>query len=221
LHWGSNSNPSVRQLVDALKTVINCLAYRGLLAPNCEDDVATLLDNPHFFLKPSSVSSPSQLTSHDRETSDDVLYIVHPNEAQEEVCTAIHAGTVKMLSVAYVIGFIARRLLRNGICDAYKVCLLSKASLPTDVYTNFKECSSIVHSLTYPTEKLVETLGIAVTVLECMIMEEAYLDTVKSCITTAIKESVSFDWIRLIACLLHHQRKCHKNFNSSVVQVEG
>jgi hypothetical protein len=29
---------------------------------------------------------------------------------------------------------------------------------------------------------------------------------VKCCITSAIKESVSFDWVRLIGCPLHHQR---------------
>ena len=64
---GSNNNPSVGQFVDALKTVIiNGLAYRGLLDPNCEDDSAILLDNLHSFFKPSSVSSPSQSTSHDR-----------------------------------------------------------------------------------------------------------------------------------------------------------
>jgi len=39
-----------------------------------------------------------------------------------------------------------------------------------------------------------------------MILEVAYLDTVKSCITSAIKESVSFDWIRLTGCPLNHQR---------------
>ncbi len=44
-----------------------------------EDDGATLLDNLHSFLK-SSVSLPSRLTSHDRETIDDVPYIVHMNE---------------------------------------------------------------------------------------------------------------------------------------------
>jgi len=30
-----------------------------------------------------------------------------------------------------------------------------------------------------------------------MILEVAYLDAVESCIISAIKESVSFDWIRL------------------------
>jgi len=66
LHCGSNNNPSVGQFVDALKTVIiNGLSYRGLLDLNFEDDGATLLDNLHSFLKPSSVSSLSQSTSRD------------------------------------------------------------------------------------------------------------------------------------------------------------
>jgi hypothetical protein len=46
-----------------------------------------------------------------------------------------------------------------------------EAQLPTDVYIGFKECSSTVHSLTYPIEKLVETVGTGVTVLEGMILE--------------------------------------------------
>jgi hypothetical protein len=83
LHCGYNNNPSVGQFVDVLKTFnINGLAYRGLLDPNCEDDGATLLDNLHSFLKPSSVSSPSQSARHDRETTDDIPYIADTNEAQ-------------------------------------------------------------------------------------------------------------------------------------------
>jgi hypothetical protein len=72
--------------------------------------------------------------------------------------------------------------------------------------TGFKQCSSTVQSVTYPTEKLVETVGTAVTILEGMILEVAQLDTVKCCITSVIKESVRFDWIRLTGCPLHHQR---------------
>lgn len=148
LHCGSNNKPSVGQFVDALKTVItNGLTYRGLLDPNCEDDGATLRDNLHSFLKPSSVSSPSQSTSHDRETTAYVPYIAHANEAQEGVRTAIRAGNVKMLPVAYVSGFIARHLLCNGICDACKACLISEALSPADVFISFKECSSTVQSL--------------------------------------------------------------------------
>jgi len=72
--------------------------------------------------------------------------------------------------------------------------------------TGFNQCSSTVHSVTCPTEKLVVTVGTTVTILEGMILEVAHLDTVKRCITSAIKESVSFEWIRLTGCPLHHQR---------------
>jgi len=95
----------------------------------------------------------------------DVLYIIDMNEAQDWVHAAIRDGDLKMLSVPYVNGFIGRRLLCNGSCDACNACLISEAQLPTDVYIDFKECSTTVHYLTYPTEKLVETVSTAVTVL--------------------------------------------------------
>jgi hypothetical protein len=45
------------------------------------------------------------------EITDDVPYTVQMNETQETVCTTIHAGDMKVLSVAYVSGFIASHLL--------------------------------------------------------------------------------------------------------------
>jgi len=119
---------------------------------------------------------------------------------------AMCAGDVKMFSVAYVSGFIARHMLCNGSCDACKACLISETPSPTDVYIGIKQCSSTVHSRTYPTEKLVENVGNAVNILEGMILELAHLDTVKCCITSAIKQSFSFDCIMLTGCPLHHQR---------------
>jgi hypothetical protein len=53
---------------------------------------------------------------------------------------------------------------------------------------------------------LVGIVGTAVTVLEGMMLEVAHLDTVESHITDAIKNSVNFEWIRLIGCSLHYQR---------------
>jgi len=84
--------------------------------------------------------------------------------------------------------------------------VISEALSPTDGYIGFKECSSTVHSLIYPTEKLVQIVDTAVTVLEGMISEVTHTDIVKSCITSAIKEIISFDWITLTGCPLHHQR---------------
>ena len=50
------------------------------------------------------------------EATDDVLYIVQMNEVQGTDCTTIHAADMKMLSVAYISGFISRRqLLRAAV----------------------------------------------------------------------------------------------------------
>jgi len=207
LHCGSNSNPSVGQFVDALKTVIiNGLAYRSLCGPNCEDDGASLLDKLHSFLKPSDASSTSPSTSHDDEITDSVPDIVHiGKEAQREVSAAVRACDMKMFSVAYVSGFIAKRLLNNSDCDICKKCLISEVPSPLDIYTGFKEHNSTVQSLTYPTEKLVETVGTAVTVLENVMSMVAHLESVESYVTDAIKKGVDFDWIRSAGCSLHYQ----------------
>jgi hypothetical protein len=119
LHCWSNSNPTVGQFLGALKTVIiSGLAYRGLHDCKCEYDGASLLDNLHSFFKLSCVSSSSLLTSHVRVTIDDDSYIDDVKEAQQGVCKAVRVGDMAALSVAYVSGFIARRLLRNSNCEA-------------------------------------------------------------------------------------------------------
>ena len=67
---------------------------------------------------------------------------------------------------------------------------------PLDIFTGCKEYGSRVHSLTYPSEELVETVGTAVTVLENMMSMVAHLESVELCVTDAIKKGVDFDWIR-------------------------
>jgi hypothetical protein len=189
LHCGSNNNPTVGQFVGALKTIIiNGLAYRGLRDSNCEDDGASLLDNLHSFLKSSCVSSSSLLTSHVRGTTDDDSNIDDMKEAQQGVCEAVRVGDMEVLSIAYVSGFVARRLLRNSNCDACKACLISETPSPSDVFISFKEYKDKVHSLTYPSKKLVESVSIAVTVLEDVISEVAHLQTVEVRIAGAIKK---------------------------------
>ena len=105
---------------------------------NCEDDGASLLDKLHSFLKPSDATSTSPLKSHDSETTDSVPDIVHIGKAQFGVSAAVRACDVKMFSMAYVSGFIAKRLLNNSNCDICKKCLISEVPSPLDVYTGFK-----------------------------------------------------------------------------------
>jgi hypothetical protein len=116
------------------------LANECLYGIYCEDDGASLVDKLHSFLKTSNSSSTSPSTSCDSETTDSVPDIVHiGKEAQRGVSAAVHACDVKMFLVAYVSGFIAKRLLNNSDCDICKKCLISEVPSPLDIYTGFKE----------------------------------------------------------------------------------
>jgi hypothetical protein len=84
-------------------------------------------------------------------------------EAQRGVSIALCACDMKM----FVSGFIAKRLLNNSSFDIRKQCLISEVPSQLDTCTGFRKHSITVQSLTYPTEKQVETVGTAVTFREC------------------------------------------------------
>jgi len=76
---------------------------------------------------------------------------------------------------------------------------------PLDIYTGFKEHSSTVQSVTYPSEKLVETVGTVVTLLENMMPKVAHLESIELYIRDTIMKAVDFDWNRSAGCSLHYQ----------------
>jgi hypothetical protein len=98
-------------------------------------------------------------------------------------------------------------VLRGVSCDACKVYLTSEVLLSAMVCIYFKEYSDKEHSLTCPSEKLMETVVTAVTLMESMKAEVAHLNSMEQHITAAIKNSTStgFEWIRCTGCSLHHQ----------------
>jgi hypothetical protein len=53
--------------------------------------------------------------------------------------------------------------------------LTSEVPSSLDIYTGFIEHSTTIQSLTYPTEKLVETVSIAVAVVEDVMLKVAHL----------------------------------------------
>jgi hypothetical protein len=204
---GCNSNPTVGQFVGALKTsIINGLAFRGLCGTNCEDDGATLLDNLQSLLKAPDSALQNPSTSHGKETCDVPESFHVTQQVQKDTRAVIHAGDMEVFSVAYVSGSIARQVLRNVSCDACKACLTSEVLLQSNVFIYFKEYSDTEQCLTYPSEKLVETVGAAVTIMESMMAEVAHLKSLEQRITAAIKNNVDLEWIRCTGCSLHHQR---------------
>jgi hypothetical protein len=68
-YYGCNSNPTVGQFVDALKTSIIIVAFRGLCGTNCKDDGATFLNNLQSLLREPDTSSPNPSTSRCKETA--------------------------------------------------------------------------------------------------------------------------------------------------------
>jgi hypothetical protein len=97
------------------EVVISGLAYRS------KDDGAYLLDKLHPFLEPSSASSTSPSTSRGGETADSFADVVPcGREAQRAVSATVRACDMKLFLVAYVSGFIAKRLLNDSNCDGCK-----------------------------------------------------------------------------------------------------
>jgi hypothetical protein len=123
------------------------------------------------------------------------------------VSAAVHAYDMKMFSVAYVSGFIAKHFLNNSNCEKILKNMISEVPSPLHIYTVFKDHSSTVQSLTYPTEKLVEPVGTAMTVLENVMSKVAHSEPVELYVTDAIKKRVDFDWISSAGCSLHYQGK--------------
>ena len=83
--------------------------------------------------------------------------------------------------------------------------LISEVPSPLNILTGFMEHSSTIQYLIYPTEKLVETVGIAVTAVENVMSKVAHLDSVELYVTDTLKKGIDFDCIRLLGCSFHYQ----------------
>jgi hypothetical protein len=119
----------VGQFVDTLKTnIISGLSFRDLRNTKCEDDNAELLDNLHSFLEESDASLQHPSIQHGTGTDGAVPIHVAEQVQQEEMLNC----DMKQLSVAYVIGFIARHMLCGINCDDCTRCLISPMLLATN-----------------------------------------------------------------------------------------
>jgi hypothetical protein len=87
-------------------------------------------------------------------------------QVQKDIGTAVHGGDMEVFSVACISGSIARHVLCGVSHDACKTCLTFEVLLRTNVFIYFKEYSDTEQSLTYPSEKLVKTVGAAVTLMK-------------------------------------------------------
>ena len=92
--------------VNAPKTsIINGLAFRGLSNTNCTDGKTELVENLHSFLEETDASLLHPSINHGIGTDGAVPIHVAEHVQKEEMLNC----DMKLLSVVYVSGFIARR----------------------------------------------------------------------------------------------------------------
>jgi hypothetical protein len=124
--------------------------------------------------------------------------------------SAVRAGDMEVFSVSNASGSTARQVFRGVSCVVCKKCLTSEVLLPANVFIYFKGYSYTEQSHTHPSEKLVEIVGTAVTLMESMMAEVAHLNSVEQHITAAIKSTIDVEWIRCTGCSLQAFRRSNK-----------
>ena len=78
--------------------------------------------------------------------------------------------------------------------------------LGTNAFIYFKVYEEDKQLLTYPSEKLLETVGASVPLLESKMAKVAHMGSVEEKMTVAIKDTVDFGWIGSSGCLQHSQK---------------
>ena len=139
----------------------------------------------------SDVSLPHPSTNHGTGIDDTVPIHVAEQEQQEEMFNC----DIKLLSKAYVSGFIARHVLHYIIYDDFATCLTSPTMLKTNDFIYFEMYKEDKHFVTYLSEKLVETVRTAISLLESKMAKVTHMGSVEGKITIAVMEAIDFGCI--------------------------
>ncbi|KAJ8915349.1 hypothetical protein NQ315_008236 [Exocentrus adspersus] len=195
---GCGDNPTVFQFIGSLKTqILNGLTKQALSGTNCEKDDNVLLSNLKSFLRVEETHTDS-----DAETGvTPLLHETSPNVDTSDLANAVSGGNEETLSVAYVSGFIAKKILGpDHQCDDCLQLLCWTSMEAQNLFIAFKEWTDNENILMYPSENLVIAVGQAVTVLENFIQKHGGKPDLSKCSAIEIKNVVNFSWF---SCELH------------------
>lgn len=132
-------------------------------------------------------------------TNDDVVTGMSNPENNTEIVTEIangvSIGTIESLSVAYVSGSIARKILAKSNCTKCKDILSSDSSLPCNQYIALKELSDDQTRLTYPSEELVTTVGHGMTLIEQVLPNRLQDTGLRRKFAITLNEQLDFAWL--------------------------
>ncbi|KAJ8965588.1 hypothetical protein NQ317_011575 [Molorchus minor] len=176
---GSNDNPTCIHFASSLKTqILNGLTQQDLSGTNCEQDDSILLSDLRSFISMEVVKEPGiETLSQLDETTQAVTGTTSKQDAHD-IAEAVAIGSVETLSVAYVSGYIAGRLLKAVNCASCHENLTSEPELPHNKFITFKEYSEDKRKLVYPSENLVVLVGHGITKLEDVLNSMAASDEI-------------------------------------------
>nr|XP_022909583.1 uncharacterized protein LOC111420776 [Onthophagus taurus] len=200
---GCNENPTVTQFIGAFKTqVVNGLAKGNLKGTNCEEDSLELLSNFKEFLEIPTL----QPIKEEEPTTTSVNELTMQTLPQEVLTTndiqdLISSGSVHSLSVAYVSGYIVKRISKSFNCDVCMSILTSDDLEPFNAFISAKELSGDTKRLFYPSESLVVTVGLAITEVERILTTYRKCKNITNIGKGIINEKVDFSFLN--KCLEH------------------
>lgn len=194
-------NPTVPQFVSALKTsLINGLVFVDVAHSNCseeENEPGELLTNLQEFFSQSPDTSSAVKSSSSATCSTNLL------ETSVMVENAVNDNVVGKSSAAYVAGSIARRIVIDCICEHCKQALLASTCDET-LHSGiaFREYSSKVSGLTYPSAELIACIETGARLIDQLIPEVAHEGFVRSTVTSVLSNSLNFNWLQN-GCSVH------------------
>ncbi|XP_056639577.1 uncharacterized protein LOC130447009 [Diorhabda sublineata] len=196
---GSNENPTVTQFIGSLKTqIINGLTNQGLKGTNCEEDELTLLSNLRSLLEPAAGVSESVESMN--ESSIEIAGTSLSNYSNSsafavDIANAVEIGSLQTLSVAYVSGFITKKLFSNFVCDRCSYILSSDDTEPCNQFISNKEFSNSKNKLFYPSKQFVIAVGIGITVLENKLPIICEKNNLQGVATNLLNQEIDFSFI--------------------------
>ena len=105
---------------------------------------------------------------------------------------------VSEASTAYVSGYVARRVFKEGGCNVCESLLLTKEPIPyVHSLIEFKEYSSDVQRLIYPSEALIKSVSQGANTVESMLDDHLEMTAVQQTIVASIFNKVDFEWLNV------------------------
>lgn len=207
---------------------------------NCKSDDAPYLSNLRNLLDKCCLSSTSEegvtdnseVESEDSRETDPELSKAAAEEGIEEefnvLCRKVkedfrrnskemeksmRKGESGILSIAYVAGFIAGRILKKSNCDQCRGLMTSKNSEFFNEFIDFKEYDD-KQRLNRPSLDMAVTIGNCATLIDKILDTNAHQSNLKAGISSVLQTEINFTWLN--ECPNHFVENVNSIKNSTI-----